>query len=59
MEHDSIVAIIKEICQEDTDDNIIFQYIGDSETKKDDIYGGFSISIEGKIENSKSIMKKQ
>lgn len=51
MEHDSIVAIIKEICQEDADDNIIFQYIGDSEIKKDDIYGGFSISIEGKLEN--------
>ena len=51
MEHDTIIAIMKEICQIDADDNVTFQYIGDSEIKKDDVYGGFSINIEGKLDN--------
>ena len=34
MEHDTIIAIMKEICQIDADDNVTFQYIGDSEIKK-------------------------
>lgn len=51
MEQETIVDIMKEICEEDADDNVSFRYIGDSEIKKDDIYGGFSISIEGRLEN--------
>lgn len=51
MERDTVIAIIKEICQEKTDDNVSFQYVGDSKIKKDDIYGGFSVSIEGRLEN--------
>ena len=51
MERETIVDIMKEICEEDADDNVSFRYIGDSEIKKDDIYGGFSISIEGRLEN--------
>ena len=53
MDHDSVIDIMKEICQESADDNVIFQYMGDSEIKKDDIYGGFSVSIEGRLENVK------
>ena len=34
MEHDTIIAIMKEICQIDAGDNVTFQYIGDSEIKK-------------------------
>ncbi len=30
---------------------MVFTYIGDSEIKKDDIYGGWSVTIEGKLEN--------
>ena len=45
MEHDNIIAIMKEICQIDADDNVTFQYVGDSKIKKDDVYGGFSINI--------------
>lgn len=51
MEGDTIVGIMKEICEEDADDNVTFRYVGDSEIKKDDIYGGFSVSIEGRLEN--------
>ena len=51
MERDTIVGIMKEICEEDADDNVTFRYVGDSEIKKDDIYGGFSVSIEGRLEN--------
>ena len=53
LDHDSVIDIMKEICQESADDNVIFQYMGDSEIKKDDIYGGFSVSIEGRLENVK------
>lgn len=53
MDHDSVIDIMKEICQESADDNVIFQYMGDSEIKKDDIYGVFSVSIEGRLENVK------
>lgn len=53
MDHESVIDIMKEICQESADDNVIFQYMGDSEIKKDDIYGGFSVSIEGRLENVK------
>lgn len=51
MVRETIVKIMKEICEEDADDNVSFRYIGDSEIKKDDIYGGFSVSIEGRLEN--------
>lgn len=51
MEHDPIVEIVKEICEWPVDDNVIFNYIGDSEIKKDDVYGGWSITIEGRLEN--------
>ncbi len=51
MERETIVDIIKEICEEDADDNVTLRYISDSEIKKDDIYGGFSVSIEGRLEN--------
>ncbi len=51
MERETIVGIMKKICEEDADDNVSFRYIGESEIKKDDIYGGFSVSIEGRLEN--------
>lgn len=51
MEHDNIVLIVKEICNQSLDDNVNFKYIGDSKIKKDDIYGGFSIVLEGNLEN--------
>ncbi len=51
MERETIVGIMKEICEEKTDDNVSFRYIGNSEIKKDDVYGGFSVSIEGRLEN--------
>lgn len=51
MEKETIVDIMKEICEEKVDDNVSFRYKGNSEIKKDDIYGGFSVSIEGRLEN--------
>ncbi len=51
MERGTIVGIIEEICGEDADDNVSFRYIGNSEIRKGDIYGGFSVSIEGRLEN--------
>lgn len=51
IEHDSIIKVVKEICATPADDNVVFNYIRDSKIKKDDIYGGFSASIEGRLEN--------
>ncbi len=51
MERDTIIGIVREICKEDANDNVSFRYIGDSDIRKDDIYGGFSVSIEGRLEN--------
>lgn len=51
MEREAIAVIMKEICEVEAGDNVSFRYIGDSEIKKDDVYGGFSVSIEGRLEN--------
>lgn len=34
LEHDKIINIIKEICDEEVNDNVIFKYLGDNEIKK-------------------------
>lgn len=51
LEHNKIINIIKEICDEEVNDNVIFKYLGDNEIKKEDEYEGYSIKIEGKLEN--------
>ncbi len=51
IERKLILNVVKEICVFPADDNVIFKYIGDSEIKKDDIYGGLSVTIEGRLEN--------
>ena len=51
MEQTNIIKIIKDICNTPCDDKVTFKYVGFSNIKKDDNYGGFSITIEGRIEN--------
>lgn len=53
MEHDNVVKILKEICDIESDDRIEFEYLGDSPIRKDDVYGGFSIILEGRLGNIK------
>lgn len=48
MERVNITSVIKEICQEKSDDNVLFKYINESEIKKDDIYGGIQRLYRGK-----------
>lgn len=50
-EHDELVKIIKDICEIDVDDNVIFKYLSDTEIKKSDDYNGYSIKLEAKLEN--------
>ena len=51
MEKDNIVSIIKEISALDLDDNISFTTIGSEDIRQEDVYGGFKITILGKLDN--------
>ena len=53
MEHDNVVKILKEICDIESNDGIEFEYLGGSPIRKDDVYGGFSIILEGRLGNIK------
>lgn len=51
MDRNTIIAAIKSLCSMPSNDNVEFRYVKDSEIRKEDIYGGFSITLEGRIEN--------
>ena len=51
MNRESVVGIIADICTQPTDDDVFFEYLGCSTIKKDDAYGGFSITLEGRFQN--------
>lgn len=51
LEQEKIINIVQEICNQQVDDNLIFEYLECSEIKKDDEYCGFSLKIRGKLEN--------
>lgn len=51
MERDDVITVIQSICKSHSDDGIMFSYVRDSKIKKEDIYGGFSVVIEGRLEN--------
>lgn len=51
MEKDRIVDIVKEIATINNDDDISFEVINVGEIRKDDQYGGFQITILGRLDN--------
>ncbi len=51
MEREVMMSMVNDICAMPTDDNVSFKCIGCSEIKRNDIYGGLSISIEGRLDN--------
>lgn len=51
MEQLVVENIIKEISSMDINDGITFTYLGTLTIRKDDQYGGFQISLRGKLEN--------
>ncbi len=50
---ENIIRIFQEIIAIDVDDNITFEFIGIDEIRKEDEYGGFSISFISHLENIK------
>lgn len=52
-EKNNIINILKEILNQDIDDNITFDFINISNIREEDAYGGFRISLLGKFENIK------
>lgn len=49
--HENVIEIIKSICGSPVDDGVAFSYIKDSPIRRDDIYGGFGVSLEGRLDN--------
>ena len=50
---ENVVDVFKEIIAINVGDLVTFEYIGISDIREDDQYGGFNVSILGKLENIK------
>ena len=50
---DNIETIFRNIIATKIDDNITFEYLGLEEIRKEDEYGGFNVSLIGRLENIK------
>ncbi len=57
MQEDIISNIFKEICSLPANDNIDFKYIGISKIRTEDIYGGRSVKILGRLENIRQLFE--
>ncbi len=51
MNRENVIGIIAIICSQPADDDVCFKYLGCSTIKKDNTYGGFSITLEGRLQN--------
>lgn len=51
MERDKIVETIKEIASMQAEDGIAFEIVGVGDIRKEDRYGGFQITVLGRLEN--------
>ena len=55
MEKENVVSIVEEIISEKSDDLIEFKILNVRDIRKEDIYGGFSIELIGKLDNVRQI----
>lgn len=53
---EEIIKIINDICNVDIDDNVAFEYRNIAEIRDNDDYGGYNVSILGKLENIKEVV---
>lgn len=53
---DNIENIFKEIVETQVDDNVKFEFIRIEDIRKEDAYGGFNISLLGKLDNIKVVV---
>lgn len=55
MEKENILSIVEEIISEKSDDLIEFKVLSVHDIRKEDIYGGFSIELIGKLDNVRQV----
>ena len=53
MTKDSVIKVFKEISQINVNDNIIFEFAEISDIRQEDEYGGFNVTLLGRLENIK------
>lgn len=53
LERDNIVSIMKEVSTIDVGDRVSFEYKGIEEIRQEDEYGGYCVTLIGKLENIK------
>ena len=55
MEKENVLSIVEEIISEKSDDLIEFKVLSVHDIRKEDIYGGFSIELIGKLDNVRQV----
>ena len=56
MNKENIEKIFKEIAEIDVDDNITFDFVDINDIRQEDEYGGFNVSLLGRLENVKVVV---
>lgn len=56
MSKENIEKIFKEIAEIDVDDNITFEFVDINDIRQEDKYGGFNVSLQGRLENVKVVV---
>ena len=56
MNKENIKKIFKEIAEIDVDDNITFDFVDINDIRQEDEYGGFNVSLLGRLENVKVVV---
>ena len=56
MDKENIEKIFKGIAEIDVDDNITFEFVDINDIRQEDEYGGFNVSLLGRLENVKVVV---
>jgi predicted nucleotidyltransferase component of viral defense system len=56
MNKENIEKIFKEIAEIDVDDNITFEFVDINDIRQEDEYGGFNVSLLGRLENVRVVV---
>ena len=56
MDKENIEKIFKGIAEIDVDDNITFEFVDINDIRQEDEYGGFNVSLLGRLENVKAVV---
>ena len=53
MDKELIMRLIEEVSSINIEDGIVFEVVGSTEIREDDIYGGFQVKLLGRLDNVK------